>query len=128
MGITTAGFYRTIVFSYFYIVLHVYLYTSSHLLKKKTMKQDIKNILSEKVSVIWQWWCKKKGNKRFSGDTMIIPIFSTVSNVITIMLLNIGIIIVSPLNLLLHHHCLQILYNTNFLRENVFYILCLYKL
>ena len=55
---------------------------------------------------------------------MIIPIFSTVSNVITIMLLNIGIIIVSPLNLLfpffLHHHCLQILYNTNFLRENVF--------
>ena len=31
---TTAGFYRTIVFSYFYIVLHVYLYTSSHLFKK----------------------------------------------------------------------------------------------
>ena len=51
MGITTAGFYRTIVFSYFYIVLHVYLYTSSHLLKKR-MKQDIKNILSEKVSGI----------------------------------------------------------------------------
>ena len=43
------------------------------------------------------------------------------------MLLNIGIIIVSPLNPLfpffLHHHCLQILYTTNFLRENVFYIL-----
>ena len=52
MGITTVGFYRTIVFSYFYIVLHVYLYTSSHLLKKKRMKQDIKNILSEKVSDI----------------------------------------------------------------------------
>ena len=34
MGITTAGFYRTIVLIYFYIVLHVRLYTSSHLLKK----------------------------------------------------------------------------------------------
>ena len=31
MGITTAGFYCTIV----YIVLHVHLYTSSHVLKKK---------------------------------------------------------------------------------------------
>ena len=44
--------------------------------------------------------------------------------------LNIGIIIVSPLNPLfpsfLHHHCLQILYTTNFLRENVFYILYIY--
>ena len=26
MGITTAGFYRTIVFSYFYTVLHVHVY------------------------------------------------------------------------------------------------------
>ena len=62
---------------------------------------------------------------------MITPIFSTVSNVITIMLLNLGIIIVSPLNLLfpffLHHHCLQILYNTNFLRENVFYTLLIIR-
>ena len=60
---------------------------------------------------------------------MIIPIFS---NIIVMMfytytVLNIGIIIVSPLNPLfpffLQHHCLQILYTTNFLRENVFYIL-----
>ena len=55
---------------------------------------------------------------------MIIPI---VSNIIVMMfytVLNIGIIIVSPLNPLfpffLHHHCLQILYTTNLLRENVF--------
>ena len=33
-------------------------------------------------------------------------------------------IIVAPLfPSFLHHHCLQILYTTNFLRENVFYIL-----
>ena len=33
-------------------------------------------------------------------------------------------IIVDPLfPSFLHHHCLQILYTTNFLRENVFYIL-----
>ena len=58
---------------------------------------------------------------------MIIPI---VSNIIVMMfytVLNIGIIIVSPLNPLfpffLHHHCLQILYTTNLLKENVFYIL-----
>ena len=58
---------------------------------------------------------------------MIIPIFSNMIVMTFDTVLNIGIIIVSPLNLLfpffLHHHCLQILYNTNFLRENVFYIL-----
>ena len=68
--------------------------------------------------------CKKKGNKGFSGDTMIIPIFSNIFVMTFYTVLNIGIIIVSPLNPLfpffLHHHCLQMLY---FLRENVFYIL-----
>ena len=41
------------------------------------------------------------------------------------MLLNIGIIIVSPIPSFLHHHCLHILYTppANFLRENVFNIL-----
>ena len=59
---------------------------------------------------------------------MIIPIFSNIiqCNDVLYTVLNIGIIIVSPLNPLfsffLHHHCLQILYTTNFLRENVFYI------
>ena len=48
-----AGFYCTIVFSYFYnIVLHVYLYTSSHLLKKMNETRYNTNILSEKVSGI----------------------------------------------------------------------------
>ena len=58
---------------------------------------------------------------------MIIPIFSNIIVMTFYTVLNIGIIIVSPLNPLfpffLHHHCLQILYTTNFLRENVFYIL-----
>ena len=58
---------------------------------------------------------------------MIIPIFSNIIVMAFYTVLNIGIIIVSPLNPLfpffLHHHCLQILYTTNFLRENVFYIL-----
>ena len=48
---TTAGIYRTIVFSYFYIVLHVHLYTSSHLFKKMN-ETRYKNILSEIVSGI----------------------------------------------------------------------------
>ena len=55
---------------------------------------------------------------------MIIPIFSNIFVMTFYTVLNIGIIIVSPLNHLfpffLHHHCLQILYTTNFLRENVF--------
>ena len=65
--------------------------------------------------------------KGFRGDTMIIPIFSNIIVMTFYTVLNIGIIIVSPLNPLfpyfLHHHCFQILYTTNFLRENVFYIL-----
>ena len=52
---------------------------------------------------------------------MIIPIFSNIIVMTFYTVLNIGIIIVSPLNPLfpsfLHHHCLQILYTTNFLRE-----------
>ena len=49
------------------------------------------------------------------------------------MLLNIGIIIVSPLNPLfpsfLHHHCLQILYTTNVLMQReCFFISCPNKL
>ena len=60
---------------------------------------------------------------------MIIPIFSNIIVMTFYTVLNIGIIIVSPLNPLfpffLHHHCLQILYTTNFLREDVFYILFL---
>ena len=48
-------------------------------------------------------------------------------------MINIGLlkirIIVAPLfPSFLHHHCLQILYTTNFLRENVFYILSSYDL
>ena len=58
---------------------------------------------------------------------MIIPILSIIFVMTFYTVLNIGIIIVSPLNHLfpfvLHHHCLQILYTPNFLRENVFYIL-----
>ena len=46
MGITTAGFYRTIVFT-----STLYTCTSSHLLKKKN-ETRYKNILSEKVSGI----------------------------------------------------------------------------
>ena len=42
--------------------------------------------------------CKKKGNKGFSGDTMIIPIFSNIIVMTFYTVLNIGIIIVSPLN------------------------------
>ena len=55
---------------------------------------------------------------------MIIPIFSNIIVMTFYTVLNIGIIIVSPLNPLfpffLHHHCLQILY-TNFLRENILF-------
>ena len=59
---------------------------------------------------------------------MIIPIFSNIIVMTFYTVLNIEIIIVSPLNPLfpffLHHHYLQTdLYTTNFLRENVFYIL-----
>ena len=63
MGITTAEFYHIIVFTstlvyysmygsvakYMYTV---YLYTSSHLLKKKKNETRYKNILSEKLSGI----------------------------------------------------------------------------
>ena len=48
--------------------------------------------------------------------------------IVMTLVLNIGIIIVylNPLfPSFLHHHCLQILYTTNFLRENVF-ISCIY--
>ena len=55
---------------------------------------------------------------------MIIPILSNIIVMTFYTVLNIGIIIVNPLfPFFLHHHCLQILYTTNFLRENVFYIL-----
>ena len=58
---------------------------------------------------------------------MIIPIFSNIIVMTFYTVLNIGIIIISPLNPLfpffLHHHCLQILYTciTNFLRENILF-------
>ena len=52
---------------------------------------------------------------------MIIPIFSNIIVMTFYTVLNIGIIVVSPLNSLfpffLHHHCLQILYTTNFLMQ-----------
>ena len=52
MGITTAGFYRTIVFTSTCTLYYMYTYISVVTYKKKRMKQDIKNILSEKVSGI----------------------------------------------------------------------------
>ena len=52
MGITTARFYHTIVFtsSMYGCKVHVHLYTSSHLLKKR-MKQDIKTFSLRKLVV-----------------------------------------------------------------------------
>ena len=49
MGITTAGFYRTIVFTSTLYYMYTYMLVVT---LKKRMKQDIKNILSEKVSGI----------------------------------------------------------------------------
>ena len=49
---------------------------------------------------------------------MIIPIFSNIIVMTFYTVLNIGIIIISPLNPLF-----PFLYTTNFLREDVFYIL-----
>ena len=58
-----------------------------------------------------------------SGDTMIIPIFSNI-NIMHAVLLSAkygnNYCISTPLfPSFLHPHCLQILYTTNFLRENV---------
>ena len=51
MGITIKGWISSYDRIYFYIILHVHLYTSSHLLKKMN-ETRYKNILSEKVSGI----------------------------------------------------------------------------
>ena len=53
---TTAGFYRTIVYSVTSTLyyMYTYIYYSSRLLKKKLLKQDLKNILSEKVIVVYR--------------------------------------------------------------------------
>ena len=58
-----------------------------------------KNILSEKVSGIYDLKAMAvyKGREQGIGATIIIPIFITLYNCITFMLLNIGIIIVTPI-------------------------------
>ena len=77
-----------------------------------------KNILSENVGGEGNGaWCRTEGEHDIS------PIFSNFVVVAKNKTMNFCIIVDHLFPSFLHHHCLQILHATNFLRENIYIFL-----